>query len=67
MKISEATEILKERIALIKSEFPEMADYREALEMAVNALEKRTVKVTGERLTARLWRVLKNWRWEDDS
>ena len=67
MKISEATEILKERIALIKSEFPEMADYREALEMAVNALEKRTVKVTGERLTARLWRVLKNWRWEDAS
>ena len=42
-----------ERIALIKSEYPEMADYREALEMAVNALEKRTVKVTGERLTAR--------------
>ena len=53
MDLSEAKEILKERIALIKSDYPEMADYREALEMAVNALEKRTVKVTGERLTAR--------------
>lgn len=53
MEIKEAKEILESRIALIKSEFPEMADYREALEIAVNALEKRTVKVTGERLTAR--------------
>ena len=53
MDLSEATEILKERIAVIKSDYPEMADYREALEMAVNAHEKRTVKVTGERLTAR--------------
>ena len=52
MEIKEAKEILESRIALIKSEFPEMADYREALEIAVNALEKRTVKVTGERLTA---------------
>lgn len=43
MDLKEATEILKERIALIKSEYPEMADYREALEMAVNAIEKRTV------------------------
>lgn len=53
MDLSEATEILKERIALIKSDYPEIVDYREALEMAVNALEKRKVKVTGERLTAR--------------
>lgn len=53
MDLKEATEILKERIALIKSEYPEMADYREALEMAVKALEKQTAKVTGERLTAR--------------
>ena len=53
MEIKEAKEILESGIALIKSEFPEMADYREALEIAVNALEKRTVKVTGERLTAR--------------
>lgn len=53
MEIKEAKEILESRIALIKNEYPEMADYREALEMAVNALEKRTVKVTGERLTAR--------------
>lgn len=51
MEISEAKEILESRIALIKNNYPEMADYREALEMAVNALEKR--KVTGERLTAR--------------
>ena len=54
MKISEAKEILESRIAIIKSGYPEIADYREALEMAVKALEKQTVKATGERLTARL-------------
>lgn len=53
MDLNEAKELLESRIAIIKSDYPEMADYREALEMAVNALEKQTVKATGGRLTAR--------------
>ena len=53
MEIKEAKEFLKRRIALMKCDYPEITDYMEALDVAVNALEKRTVKVTGERLTAR--------------
>lgn len=53
MDLNEAKEILEERIAIIKSDYPEIADYREALEMAVKALEKQTAKATGGRLTAR--------------
>lgn len=41
MDLKEAKELLESRIAIIKSDYPEMADYREALELAVNALEKR--------------------------
>lgn len=44
MEIKEAKEILKERIALIKSDYPEMSDYRNALELAVKAFEKQIPK-----------------------
>nr|DAV33861.1 MAG TPA: hydrogenase/urease nickel incorporation protein [Caudoviricetes sp.] len=41
MIIEEAKEILESRIAVIKNNYPEIADYRQALELAVKALEKR--------------------------
>ena len=44
MEIKEATEILESRIVLIKDNYPEIADYREALELAVKALEKQIPK-----------------------
>ena len=36
----EATEILESRIAVIKNNYPEIADYRQALELGAKALEK---------------------------
>lgn len=45
MKPEEAVEILQERIGLTKkvwSNAPEIIEYREALELAVKALEKQT-------------------------
>lgn len=40
MTRKEATSLLKSRVDLIKSNYPEIDDYREALEMAIEALEK---------------------------
>ena len=54
MDINEAKEILKERIALIKDNYPEMTDYREALELAVEALEKQIPKKPTEHIDKRI-------------
>lgn len=40
MELKEAKEILESRITLIKSDYPEISDYRNALELAVKAFEK---------------------------
>lgn len=37
----EAIEIIKERIALIESNYPDVLDYREALQICINALKKQ--------------------------
>ena len=44
MEIKEAKELLESRIAVIKNNHPEIADYRKALELGVKALEKRIPK-----------------------
>ena len=44
MEIKEATEILESRIAVIKNNYPEIADYRQALELGAKALEKQIPK-----------------------
>lgn len=40
----EVIEIIKERIALIESNYPDVTDYKEALENSVKALEKQIPK-----------------------
>lgn len=44
MTREEATSLLKSRVDLIKSNYPEIDDYCEALEMAIEALKQGTCK-----------------------
>ena len=44
MTKNEAIRELKERIVFIKNHYPECEDYKQALEIAINALEKQIPK-----------------------
>ena len=44
MTKEEAIEFLQERIEFINSNYPEIQDYKEALEIAIKALERERAK-----------------------
>ena len=46
MTKSEAIEFIKERIALIDSDYTDILDYKEALQISVKALEKADIEET---------------------
>lgn len=50
MSKQKAIDLLKERLELIKTDYPELQDYKEALEIAINCMEKERTGITVKEL-----------------
>ncbi len=54
MILQNSIELIQERIAFIESHYPHMVEYKKALEMSAQALEKQ-LKAGGENISSNEW------------